>query len=86
MKEAGGAYASILNNNVLRFTGVSGDIWMNTLLYTAGGILTILIMTGSVFLIYNSFNISLSERMRQFGILSSVGATAGQLRRSVLFE
>lgn len=86
VKEAGGAYASILNNNVLRFTGVSGDIWMNTLLYTAGGILTILIMTGSVFLIYNSFNISLSERMRQFGILSSVGATAGQLRRSVLFE
>ena len=45
-----------------------------------------LIMTGSIFLIYNSFTISLNERTRQFGILASVGATAGQLRNSVLFE
>lgn len=43
-------------------------------------------MTGSVFLICNSFYISLNERTRQFGILSSVGATAKQLRDSVLFE
>ena len=39
-----------------------------------------LIMTGSIFLIYNSFTISLNERTRQFGILASVGATAGQVR------
>lgn len=45
-----------------------------------------LIMLGSVFLIYNSFNISLSERTHQFGILMSVGATQKQLRNSVLFE
>ena len=43
-------------------------------------------MIGSIFLIYNSFNISLNERTHQFGILSSVGATAKQLRNSVLFE
>ncbi len=29
---------------------------------------------------------SLNERTHQFGILSSVGATAKQLRNSVLFE
>lgn len=43
-------------------------------------------MLGSVFLIYNSFNISLNERTHQFGILMSVGATEKQLRHSVLFE
>lgn len=37
-------------------------------------------------MIYNAFTISLNERTRQFGILSSVGATAKQLRNSVLFE
>lgn len=74
------------NDDVLRFLGVSDDTLFNTLLYSIGGVLLILIMTGSVFMIYNSFNISLSERTHQFGILMSVGATARQLRGSVLFE
>ena len=43
-------------------------------------------MFGSVSLIYNAFSISVSERTRQFGLLSSVGATRKQLRRMVLFE
>jgi putative ABC transport system permease protein len=79
-----GAY--VFNDYVLRFMGVSDDKLINTLLYTVGGILVAIIMLGSIFLIYNSFNISLNERTRQFGILSSVGATPRQLRNSVLFE
>ena len=55
-------------------------------MYTVGGIVIAIIMIGSIFLIYNSFSISLNERTRQIGILSSVGATAKQLRASVLFE
>ncbi len=51
-----------------------------------GGILMGIILIGSVSLIYNAFSISLSERTRQFGILSSVGATRRQLNRSVLWE
>jgi putative ABC transport system permease protein len=43
-------------------------------------------MTGSILLIFNAFSISVSERTRQFGILSSVGATRKQLRKSVLTE
>ncbi len=66
--------------------GLSDNKLFNALLYTVGGILVSIIMVGSIFLIYNSFNISLNERTRQFGILSSVGATARQLRNSVLFE
>lgn len=75
-----------LNDDVLRFMGLSGDRIFNTLLYSTGGILAAIIMLGSIFLIYNSFTISLSDRMRQFGILLSVGATEKQLRNSVLFE
>ena len=79
-------FAYVLNDNVLRFMGLSEDRLFNSVLYSVGGILTVLIMISSVFLIYNSFNISLNERIRQFGILSSVGATAKQLQNSVLFE
>lgn len=81
-----GTHSYVFNDNVLRFMGVSSDSVFNTLLYSVGGVLVALIMIGSIFLIYNSFNISLNERTRQFGILSSVGATAKQLRNSVLFE
>ncbi len=81
-----GAGTYVFNDYVLRFMGVSENKLFNMLLYTVGGILVAIIMVGSVFLIYNSFNISLNERTRQFGILSSVGATTRQLRNSVLFE
>lgn len=81
-----GTMGFILNDNILRFMGVSSDRLFNALLYSVGAILVALIMTGSVFLIYNSFTISLNERTRQFGILSSVGATERQLLGSVLFE
>jgi len=45
-----------------------------------------IIVAGSVIVIANAFYISASERVRQFGLLKSVGATSGQLGRSVLFE
>lgn len=76
----------VMNDNVLRFMGLSNDKTFNSLLYSVGGILVVLIMLGSVFLIYNAFTISLNERMRQYGILLSVDATSKQLRNSVLFE
>ncbi len=76
----------VLNSEVLRFMGLSDDKIFNTLLYSVGGILVFLIMLGSVFMIYNSFHISLNERTHQFGILMSIGATEKQLKNSVLFE
>ena len=45
-----------------------------------------IIMIGSIFLIYNAFAISVSDRTKQFGLLSSIGATKKQLRKTVLFE
>jgi len=74
------------NDELLRFMGISDNDTFNFILYNLGAILILLIMAGSVLLIYNSFSISVSERKRQFGLLSSVGATPKQLRHSVLFE
>ncbi len=76
----------VFHDDVLRFMGLSGSDTFNTYLYSAVGILVALIMIGSIFLVYNSFTISLNDRTQQFGILLSVGATDKQLRNSVLFE
>jgi putative ABC transport system permease protein len=56
--------------------GLSDDNMFNAPLYSVGGVLVALIIIGSVFLIYNSFNISLNERIRQFGSGSHSKATA----------
>lgn len=76
----------VLNEDVLRFYGVSENTLFNTVLFAVGGVLVAIIMVGSVFLIYNSFHISLNERMHQLGILMSVGATVRQVKNAVLFE
>lgn len=80
------AGSHVLNNDVLRFMGLSDDNLFTGLLLSIGLIVLLIIMIGSIFMIYNSFSISLSERTHQLGILMSVGATARQLKRSVLFE
>ncbi|MDO4380641.1 MAG: FtsX-like permease family protein [Clostridia bacterium] len=46
----------------------------------------VIIMIASVMLIYNAFGMSLSERIRYLGMLSSVGATKKQKRSSVYYE
>lgn len=84
-----GGHTCILNYDVLRVMGISdhpSDKMFMAFLYSFGGIVLAIIMIGSIFLIYNSFSISLSERMREIGVLASVGATGRQLRNSVLFE
>jgi len=74
------------NNDLLMFMGVSNNDNFNKILYRLASILIALVMFGSISLIYNAFSISVGERTKQFGLLSSVGATGKQLFRSVLFE
>ncbi len=49
-------------------------------------VLAVVIMVAAVSLISGAFTISISERTRQFGLLSSLGASRRQLRRTVLAE
>lgn len=74
------------NKDYLRAYGLSGESRYNTVLYGMAAILIGIILFGSVALIYNAFSISVSERTRLFGILSSIGATRKQLVKCVLTE
>lgn len=74
------------HGELLRFMGVSSIGNLNAVLYSIGSILLVLIMTCSISLIYNSFSISVSERTRQYGLLSGAGATKKQLKASVFYE
>ena len=49
-------------------------------------IVCIIIIIASVFCIKNSFDISLTEKIRQYGMLSSIGATKKQIKKSVYYE
>ena len=49
-------------------------------------IFMLIIVVASVSMIYSAFSISVGERTKQFGLLSSVGATRKQLRRMVFGE
>ena len=88
MKEMGYTqeYRYAYNTKVLLYSGTAPFDSFLTAFYSLASIIIALIVFGSVSLIYNAFSISVSERTRQFGLLSSVGATRKQLRRMVLFE
>lgn len=72
--------------SLLRWYGVSDHSHFLPILIGLCVVLVLLIMGGSILLIYNAFSISLRERTAQFGLLSSIGATKSQLRHSVFFE
>lgn len=75
-----------INTDLLLYSGISKYRGISIMLYGLAAIVTVLIVFGSISLIYNAFSISVSERTKQFGLLSSIGATKRQLRRTVLFE
>ncbi len=75
-----------VNSSLLDLYGTSRYGNINSVIRSLSITLIIIIMVGSISLIYNAFSISISERTKQFGLLSSIGATKKQLRRSVFFE
>lgn len=50
------------------------------------GVVAIIIVVTSVYCIKNSFEISISEKVRQYGMLASIGATRKQIKKSVYTE
>ena len=80
------SYETGYNPGLLRLTGISVYSSYYSFITTIAVIVIVLVVGASVLLIYNSFVISLNERTKQFGLLSSVGATKAQLRKCVLSE
>ena len=74
-----------INKDLLRFEGVLSESILGVL-YRIAGVIIVIIVVSSVFVIRNSFSISVSEKTKQYGMLASVGATKKQIKRSVLLE
>ena len=75
-----------LHTALLRYMGISSDTGIWQTFFALVAILVCVIALACISLIFNAFNISVAERMNGFALLSSAGATPGQLRRSVLLE
>ncbi|MHC1773328.1 MAG: ABC transporter permease [Flexilinea sp.] len=55
-------------------------------LYATGIVLFCIVLIAGVMMIYNTFNISVMERVRQFGLLRCIGASPSQIKKLVKRE
>lgn len=74
------------NTTLLAMKGYGGSDGTNVMIFNLAVIIIIIVMLASVFVIRNSFAISITEKTSMYGMLASVGATKRQIRRNVLFE
>lgn len=79
-------YANSSNNYLITLeSGIIKDATMQGLAVAVVVVAIIIVLT-SVFCIKNSFDISITEKTKQYGMLSSVGATRKQIKRNVYYE
>lgn len=81
-----GAVSATLHNNLLTYQGLTEDTPASAAFWAIGCLLSGIVLAASVTLVYNSFAISIAERTKQFGLLSSIGASKSQLRVSIFTE
>lgn len=76
----------IYNRSLTRWQLLDFSNGISNMLYTMSAIAIGIIIVTSAFCIHNSFMISLSEKMRLYGMISSMGATKKQRRKMVYTE
>ena len=74
------------NNELLIWQGATKGMNEKSQLELIGVIAIIIVVAITIVLVRNSFQISISERMKEFGTLISIGATSKQIRKIVLIE
>lgn len=74
------------NYKLLALLGQSSDNNLNKALLIIFGTLIGLVVLSTIAVIYNAFHIAVLERIRQFGLLRTLGATPRQIRNLVLRE
>ena len=79
-------YSITVNESLLQYMGIFKSNRMGDFITIMATIVIVIILVTSIFVIYNSFNISLTERTRELGMFSSIGATSTQIRKSIFFE
>ena len=79
-------YKVKINGELLAYQGASLDDETLKTIYGLGAFVIGIVLVSSVFVIRNGFAISITERLKQYGMLSSIGATKKQIKKSVYFE
>ncbi|MGO4695459.1 ABC transporter permease [Paenibacillus sp. 2TAB26] len=74
------------NNELLKLYGKSIYKGVNNSLTLAFVAVIVIIMICTIAVIYNTFHISVLERISQFGMLRCIGATPAQIRKIVMQE
>ncbi|MBQ3414348.1 MAG: FtsX-like permease family protein [Clostridia bacterium] len=74
------------NSELLYLTGNGGDSAFTKSLNTMAIFVIVIIVICTITVIYNSFNISVIERIRYFGILKAIGASPKQIKRIIFRE
>ncbi len=85
-KELSYDYDINYNSTLLALYGESTYGNVMTTMVSMMIIMLALVSIGCIIVIYNSFAISVMERKKEFGLLSSIGATKKQLAHTVFFE
>ena len=85
-QQTSGVNGYSFNTVLLSMKGYGGSDGTNVMIFSLAVIIIIIVMLASVFVIRNSFAISITEKTSMYGMLASVGATKRQIRRNVLFE
>ncbi len=75
-----------LNTELLRWEALAFSDTTVSMLYSVIGVVVAIILFTSVFCIRNSFAISTTEKIKMYGMFSSIGATKKQIKKSVVFE
>ena len=75
-----------VNEDLLRWEvlAISDDTII--MLYQVVGVVIFIIMLTSIFCIRNSFAIAITEKMKMYGMLASVGTTRKQIKKNVISE
>lgn len=75
-----------INKDLLRYKGFALSDEYMSMLFSLAVIIIVIIAISSIFVIRNSFAISITEKTKLYGMLASIGATSKQIRHNVLFE
>ena len=76
----------VMNGYLIGLETMSLNDGTMRVLYTLSAIVIVIIIVTSVYCIKNSFDISITEKTKQYGMFRSIGATSKQIKKNVLYE
>ena len=79
-------YNSFRNSSLISSEFGNDSDQTNEMLLAIFIVMLIIVILVSAYCIKNSFNISITEKIKQYGMLASIGITSKQIKQNVLYE